>query len=389
MSLKKIWYFTDSYDSTIGPKCEDALYFLFLSGKINQNTQLFENKNLISDKEFVYRDLLKQYGAKTFNHPESYESNDCPEFKNQSEVTENVSLPNLNTDFGNRKFQSFEAPVASQMESDLQHLQQKHPELAKVKSLKTYLGISMMLAVLCCFIAVFLSVESKIYLWTFCLVLPVALVGFRFRKVSNEEKAGNGYASHILDDKVENRDSLKFTYNNKRRSIIPISPKFRNKLNLRTNIQSLRAKYPDLEKADTLNSILSFSFVFAVLLTLSAFFMSPNIKIILWTFSIVLPLFLIGFDGKSSSFFVSFLLLFPIVFVLFAMLGLMGVSLAILIEFIGFNLREDLFLSGIAFSIVIISIPYLIGLWNWKKLLFVFVMSVLVVGIISSQGLIG
>ena len=388
MSLKK-WYFTDSEDITIGPKCEDALYFLFLSGKIKQNTQLFENKNLISDEQFFYRDLLKQYGTKTYNHPESYESNDCFEFKNQNAVNENVSIQNLNPDLGKRNFQSFEAPVASQMESSVQHLQEKYPELAKVQSLKTYLGISMILAVMFCFTAVFFSVESKIYLWTFCLVLPVALIGFRFRKFSNEEKADNGFETNIVDDKLACRDSLKFTYKNKRQPIISISSKVRSKPNLRTNIQSLREKYPDLEKADTLNSILGFSFVFAVLLTLSAFFMPPSIKIILWSFSIVLPVFLIGFEGKSYSFFVSFLLLFPTLFVFFALLGLVGVFLQILIEFTGVSLREDLFIAGIAFSIVIISIPFLIGLWNWKKLFFVFVMSVLVVAVISSKGLIG
>ena len=70
---KKTWYFFGLNGEVIGPKCEDALYFLFLSGKITQETNLFESENMISVGEpFTYLEILSSYKSKTANHQNNY-----------------------------------------------------------------------------------------------------------------------------------------------------------------------------------------------------------------------------------------------------------------------------------------------------------------------------
>ena len=258
MSSEKSWYLTDREGRTLGPKCEDSLYFLFLCGKISQSTRLYENENLISEKEYLYGDILKNYGAKTSVHPDSYDSQftiSYPEDEISEDIPEEDSSPPLKANFGKRKFQPYEQPVIDESGLLFNYPTDKQP-LPK------------------------LNVEPT------------------------------------------NPDSLKIILPKpkKRKPRLPLPSEILKKFNFRTDVESLQKKHPRLEKAGDLSESLSHSVVFAVLLTVCGLYMASELGTYFWTFCLILPVILIGFDGNKSLFFISFLLLLSSALIVIALL---------------------------------------------------------------------
>lgn len=322
MSSEKSWYLTDREGRTLGPKCEDSLYFLFLCGKISQSTRLYEDEKLISEKEYLYGDILKNYGAKTSDHPDSYDSQftlSYPEDEISEAIPEEDSSPPLKANFGKRKFQPYEEPVIDESGPLFDYPTDKQP-------------------------------------------LPE------------------------LNVEPTNPDSLKIILPKpkKRKPRLPLPSEILKKFNFRTDVESLQQKHPRLEKAGDLSESLSLSVVFAVLLAVCGLSMATELGTYFWAFCLILPVILIGFDGDKSLFFISFLLLLSSALIIIALLVWSDFPEKKEFRLFGFSFESHLFVSGTVFSVLVASIPYLVGLWNWKRLLAVFVILLSVVAIISS-----
>lgn len=64
---KKQYYFTDFKGKRVGPKCEDALYSLFVTGKLTQSTLVERGNDFLS-----YSEVLDSYNTVTVNHKQGY-----------------------------------------------------------------------------------------------------------------------------------------------------------------------------------------------------------------------------------------------------------------------------------------------------------------------------